>query len=116
LHGAGDGGDGIEIPVRGEQAGEKFIVGGNLSGIRHFEAVNPRLLCEEFVVILLQLQRWMRGIGSDNEWDCHCDHPSVVMSPSWGHALISLTGRAAKRSIFIRQIYPQSSSFKYEKR
>ena len=53
LHGAGDGGGGVEIPVRGKQAGEKFVVGGDLSGIGHFEAVDPRLLREKFVVLLL---------------------------------------------------------------
>ena len=53
LHGAGDGGDGVEIPVRGKQAGEKFVVGGDLSGIGHFEAADPRLLREKFVVLLL---------------------------------------------------------------
>ena len=51
LHGAGDGGDSVEIPVRGEQTGQKFVVGRDLSGIGHFEAVNPRLLCEKCVIV-----------------------------------------------------------------
>ena len=78
LHGAGDRGDRVEVPVGRQVAGENLTLGGDLPRVGDLDAADPRLICEESVVVSFQLRRRMRRVGAEDEWKCHDSRPSTM--------------------------------------
>ena len=86
LHRAGDRRDGVEIPMRRQVAGQHVELRCELPGVGNLDTGDPRLVGEELVVVRLEFRCRVRRVGANDEWTCHDDQPSLMISslPSSG--------------------------------